>query len=119
VGEIEQKQNDLIKWLKLSYAMKLEDGVMSVKIGDQWIPLDDLNTATQIDLGVDICLSWPNKVKIITIENANSLDPNTMKTIKAKIEKNDAQCFLETVYKTWYESIIIEDGTNFIPSPKK
>ena len=82
---------------------------MSVHIDDQRIPLDELNTAAQLDLGVDICLSWPNQVKIITIENANALDPKTMERIKAKIEAKEAQCFLETVYKTGYESITIQD----------
>ena len=57
IKEIETQQNDLVKELDLSYKIKLEDGVMSVFVDDQRIPLDELNTAAQLDLGVDICLS--------------------------------------------------------------
>ncbi len=109
---VETKQNSLMEQIQLSYPMRYEDWVMRVKIEENRIPLDDLNTASQLDLWVDICLSWPNKVKIITIENANALDPKTMKRIKEKIEKAEAQCFLETVYKTGYESITIVDWAN-------
>ena len=70
VLEIEQLQNDLIKDLNLSYKLKLEEGVMYVEVNENWIPLDELNTAQQLEIGVDICLSWPNEIKIITIENA-------------------------------------------------
>lgn len=109
VKEVEERQNALIHDLDISYKIKIEEGIMYVSQDDQWIALDDLNTAAQLDLWVDICLSGPNKIKIITIENANSLDPSTMEKIKAKIEAGQAQCFLETVYKTGYESITIED----------
>ena len=109
VKEIEQKQNDLIKDLNLSYQLKLEEGIMYVFVHDSRIPLDELNTAQQLEIGVDICLSWPNEIKIITIENANALDPNTLERVREKIESNQAQCFLETVYSTGYDEIIIED----------
>lgn len=109
VKEIEQKQNDLIKDLNLSYQLKLEEGVMYVEVNQNWIPLDELNTAQQLEIGVDICLSWPNEIKIITIENANALDPNTLERVREKIESNQAQCFLETVYSTGYDEITIED----------
>ena len=109
VKEIEQKQNDLIKDLNLSYKLKLEEGVMYVEVNQNWIPLDELNTAQQLEIGVDICLSWPNEIKIITIENANALDPNTLESVREKIESNQAQCFLETVYSTGYDEITIED----------
>lgn len=109
VKEIEQKQNDLIKDLNLSYQLKLEEGVMYVFVHDNRIPLDELNTAQQLEIGVDICLSWPNEIKIITIENANALDPNTLERVREKIESNQAQCFLETVYSTGYDEIVIED----------
>ena len=109
VKEIEQKQNDLIKDLNLSYKLKLEEGVMFVEVNQNWIPLDELNTAQQLEIGVDICLSWPNEIKIITIENANALDPNTLERVREKIESNQAQCFLETVYSTGYDEITIED----------
>lgn len=109
VKEIEQKQNDLIKDLNLSYKLKLEDWVMFVEVNQNWIPLDELNTAQQLEIGVDICLSWPNEIKIITIENANALDPNTLERVREKIESNQAQCFLETVYSTGYDEITIED----------
>lgn len=111
VKEIEQKQNDLIKDLNLSYQLKLEEGVMYVYVHDNRIPLDELNTAQQLEIGVDICLSWPNEIKIITIENANALDPNTLERVREKIESNQAQCFLETVYSTGYDEIVIEDWT--------
>ena len=111
VKEIEQKQNDLIKDLNLSYKLKLEEGVMFVEVNQNWIPLDELNTAQQLEIGVDICLSWPNEIKIITIENANALDPNTLERVREKIESNQAQCFLETVYSTGYDEITIEDWT--------
>lgn len=111
VKEIEQKQNDLIKDLNLSYKLKLEEGIMYVEVNQNWIPLDELNTAQQLEIGVDICLSWPNEIKIITIENANALDPNTLERVREKIESNQAQCFLETVYSTWYDEITIEDWT--------
>lgn len=111
VKEIEQKQNDLIKDLNLSYKLKLEEGVMYVEVNQNWIPLDELNTAQQLEIGVDICLSWPNEIKIITIENANALDPNTLERVREKIESNQAQCFLETVYSTGYDEITIEDWT--------
>lgn len=110
VKQIEEKQNQLVKDINISYDVKVEEWVMSVMIDEMRVPLDDLNTAAQLDLGVDICLNWPNKVKILTIENANALDPKTMERIKAKIEEKEGQCFLETVYQTWYESITIEDG---------
>ena len=109
VKEIEQKQNDLIKDINLSYQLKLEEGVMYVEVNQNWIPLDELNTAQQLEIGVDICLSWPNEIKIITIENANALDPNTLERVREKIESNQAQCFLETVYSTGYDEITIED----------
>ena len=109
VKEIEQKQNDLIKDLNLSYQLKLEEGIMYVFVHENRIPLDELNTAQQLEIGVDICLSWPNEIKIITIENANALDPNTLERVREKIESNQAQCFLETVYSTGYDEIIIED----------
>lgn len=111
VKEIEQKQNDLIQDLNLSYKLKLEEGVMYVEVNQNWIPLDELNTAQQLEIGVDICLSWPNEIKIITIENANALDPNTLERVREKIESNQAQCFLETVYSTGYDEIVIEDWT--------
>lgn len=111
VLEIEQLQNDLIKDLNLSYKLKLEDWVMYVEVNQNWIPLDELNTAQQLEIGVDICLSWPNEIKIITIENANALDPNTLERVREKIESNQAQCFLETVYSTGYDEITIEDWT--------
>lgn len=111
VKDIEQKQNDLIKDLNLSYKLKLEEGVMYVEVNQNWIPLDELNTAQQLEIGVDICLSWPNEIKIITIENANALDPNTLERVREKIESNQAQCFLETVYSTGYDEITIEDWT--------
>lgn len=111
VLEIEQLQNDLIKDLNLSYKLKLEDWVMYVEVNENWIPLDELNTAQQLEIGVDICLSWPNEIKIITIENANALDPNTLERVREKIESNQAQCFLETVYSTGYDEITIEDWT--------
>ena len=111
VLEIEQLQNDLIKDLNLSYKLKLEDWVMYVEVNENWIPLDELNTAQQLEIGVDICLSWPNEIKIITIENANALDPNTLERVREKIESNQAQCFLETVYSTGYDEIVIEDWT--------
>ena len=109
VKEIEQKQNDLIKDLNLSYQLKLEEGIMYVFVHENRIPLDELNTAQQLEIGVDICLSWPNEIKIITIENANALDPNTLERVREKIESNQAQCFLETVYSTGYDEITIED----------
>lgn len=109
VLEIEQLQNDLIKDLNLSYKLKLEDWVMYVEVNENWIPLDELNTAQQLEIWVDICLSWPNEIKIITIENANALDPNTLERVREKIESNQAQCFLETVYSTGYDEITIED----------
>lgn len=111
VKAIEEKQNDLIKDLNLSYKLKLEDWVMYVEVNENWIPLDELNTAQQLEIGVDICLSWPNEIKIITIENANALDPNTLERVREKIESNQAQCFLETVYSTGYDEITIEDWT--------
>ena len=109
VKEIEQKQNDLIKDLNLSYQLKLEEGIMYVFVHENRISLDELNTAQQLEIGVDICLSWPNEIKIITIENANALDPNTLERVREKIESNQAQCFLETVYSTGYDEIVIED----------
>ena len=109
VKAIEEQQNDLIKDLNLSYKLKLEEGIMYVFVHENWIPLDELNTAQQLEIGVDICLSWPNEIKIITIENANALDPNTLERVREKIESNQAQCFLETVYSTWYDEIVIED----------
>lgn len=109
VKEIEQQQNDLIRSLDIWYELKLEDGVMSLKVEDTWIPLDELNKALQIELAVDICLKWPNKIKVITIEDANTLDPQTLERIREKIEKFGAQCFLETVYNTGYEEITIKD----------
>lgn len=109
VKDIEDKQNDLIKEIGISYDMKVEDWVMSVKVDDVRVPLDDLNTAAQLDLWVDICLNWPNKIKIITIENANALDPNTMERIKKKIENKQGQCFLETVYQVDYDTITVQD----------
>ena len=109
VKEIEQKQNDLIKDLNLSYQLKLEEGIMYVFVHENRIPLDELNTAQQLEIGVDICLSGPNEIKIITIENANALDPNTLERVREKIESNQAQCFLETVYSTGYDEIVIED----------
>lgn len=111
VKEIEQKQNDLIKDLNLSYQLKLEEGIMYVFVHENRIPLDELNTAQQLEIGVDICLSGPNEIKIITIENANALDPNTLERVREKIESNQAQCFLETVYSTGYDEIVIEDWT--------
>lgn len=108
---IDQKQNMLIEWLDLTYKMKLEDWIMYVLQDEDYIPLDELNTATQLDIGIDICLSGPNKIKILTIENANALDPKTLEKVKEKILKNDVQCFLETVYHTAYESITIENWT--------
>lgn len=111
VKAIEEQQNDLIKDLNLSYQLKLEEGIMYVYIHDNRIPLDELNTAQQLEIGVDICLSGPNEIKIITIENANALDPNTLERVREKIESNQAQCFLETVYSTGYDEIVIEDWT--------
>ena len=111
VKAIEEKQNDLIKDLNLSYQLKLEEGIMYVFVHENRIPLDELNTAQQLEIGVDICLSWPNEIKIITIENANALDPNTLERVREKIESNQAQCFLETVYSTGYDEIVIEDWT--------
>lgn len=109
VKAIEEQQNDLIKDLNLSYQLKLEEGIMYVYVHENRIPLDELNTAQQLEIGVDICLSWPNEIKIITIENANALDPNTLERVREKIESNQAQCFLETVYSTGYDEIVIED----------
>lgn len=109
VKEIQDEQNRLIEWIKLSYELKIEDGVMYAFDDGMWIPIDELNKAKQLEIGIDVCLSWPNKVKIITIEDANSLDPNTLEKIKQKIEKEEAQCFIETVYNTGHESIVIED----------
>lgn len=109
VKAIEEQQNDLIKDLNLSYQLKLEEGIMYVFVHENRIPLDELNTAQQLEIGVDICLSWPNEIKIITIENANALDPNTLERVREKIESNQAQCFLETVYSTGYDEIVIED----------
>lgn len=111
VKAIEEQQNDLIKDLNLSYQLKLEEGIMYVFAHENRIPLDELNTAQQLEIGVDICLSWPNEIKIITIENANALDPNTLERVREKIESNQAQCFLETVYSTGYDEIVIEDWT--------
>lgn len=111
VKAIEEQQNDLIKDLNLSYQLKLEEGIMYVFVHENRIPLDELNTAQQLEIGVDICLSGPNEIKIITIENANALDPNTLERVREKIESNQAQCFLETVYSTGYDEIIIEDWT--------
>lgn len=111
VKAIEEKQNDLIKDLNLSYQLKLEEGIMYVFVHENRIPLDELNTAQQLEIGVDICLSGPNEIKIITIENANALDPNTLERVREKIESNQAQCFLETVYSTGYDEIVIEDWT--------
>lgn len=112
VLEIESQQNELVKDLPLEYKVKVEDWVMSILVGETWIPLDELNTALQLEIGVDICLNWPNKIKIITIENANALDPNTLERVRQKIEKHQAQCFLETVYSTGYNEIIIKDWEN-------
>lgn len=109
VKDIEQQQNDLIRSLDIWYELRLEDGVMSLKVEDTWIPLDELNKALQIELAVDICLKWPNKIKVITIEDANTLDPQTLERIREKIEKLEAQCFLETVYNTGYEEITIKN----------
>lgn len=109
VKAIEEQQNDLIKDLNLSYQLKLEEGIMYVFVHENRIPLDELNTAQQLEIGVDICLSGPNEIKIITIENANALDPNTLERVREKIESNQAQCFLETVYSTGYDEIVIED----------
>lgn len=109
VKAIEEQQNDLIKDLNLSYQLKLEEGIMYVFVNENRIPLDELNTAQQLEIGVDISLSWPNEIKIITIENANALDPNTLERVREKIESNQAQCFLETVYSTGYDEIVIED----------
>ena len=109
VKAIEEQQNALIKDLNLSYQLKLEEGIMYVYVHENRIPLDELNTAQQLEIGVDICLSWPNEIKIITIENANALDPNTLERVREKIESNQAQCFLETVYSTGYDEIVIED----------
>ena len=109
VKAIEEQQNNLIKDLNLSYQLKLEEGIMYVFVHENRIPLDELNTAQQLEIGVDICLSWPNEIKIITIENANALDPNTLERVREKIESNQAQCFLETVYSTGYDEIVIED----------
>ncbi len=109
VKAIEEQQNELIKDLNLSYQLKLEEGIMYVFVHENRIPLDELNTAQQLEIGVDICLSWPNEIKIITIENANALDPNTLERVREKIESNQAQCFLETVYSTGYDEITIED----------
>lgn len=109
VKDLEQQQNDLIRSLDIWHELKLEDWVMSLKVEDTWIPLDELNKALQIELAVDICLKWPNKIKVITIEDANTLDPQTLERIRLKIEKFEAQCFLETVYNTWYEEITIKD----------
>ncbi len=50
VKEIEDKQNELVKEIDISYDMQVEDGVMSVKVDDVRVPLDDLNTAAQLDL---------------------------------------------------------------------
>lgn len=110
VKAIEQQQNSLIDWLDVSYKMKLEDWTLYIKEKWKRIALDEMNTASQIDFAIDVCLSWPNQVKIITIENANSLDPKTMQKVKEKIEEKEWQCFLETVYKTDFETITITNA---------
>ena len=57
VKAIEEQQNELIKDLNLSYQLKLEEGIMYVFVHENRIPLDELNTAQQLEIGVDICLS--------------------------------------------------------------
>jgi len=104
---VETEQNNLIEWLKLWYKFKLENWVMSVLIEKNRIPLDELNKALQIEIWVEICLNWPNEIKIITIEDANALDPKTLENIKKKIEKKNAQCFLEVVYAVEHDMIEI------------
>lgn len=109
VKNIQEKQNDLISWIKLWYDIIVEEWVMMVKANWVYVPIDELNTASQLELATEICLSWPNEVKIITIENANALDPKNMEKVKKMVEKKWWQCFLETVYPTKYDVINIED----------
>lgn len=109
IKDIEKSQNNMLKDLNIWYKLRLEDWIMSVFIKDNWIPLDELNKAMQLELWVDIALNWPNQIKIITIEDANSLDPKTLENIKKKVEDKWAQCFIETVYDTWYDKITIQE----------
>lgn len=109
VKNLEDQQNTLVSWLNMSYPMKVQEGKFYVQVWSDRLMLDELNKALQLEIWIDACLNWPNKIKIITIEDANSLDPQTLQRIKDKVEKADAQCFLETVYTTWYEEIIIKD----------
>lgn len=109
IKDIEKSQNNMLKDLNIWYKLRLEDWIMSVFIKDSWIPLDELNKALQLELWVDIALNWPNQIKIITIEDANSLDPKTLESIKKKVEDKWAQCFIETVYDTWYDKITIQE----------
>lgn len=110
VKTIEDQMNDIVSSLPISYRLKVVDWVMMVESNGWLVPLDDLNKAAQLDLGVEICLAWPNKVKIITIEDANALDPNSLASVQKRVEEAGGQCWLETVYQTDYESIVIEDG---------
>jgi hypothetical protein len=100
----------LIEDLNIPYKLKVIEGVMNVQEWDKRIPLDEINQAKQLEIWVDICLKWPNEVKIITIENANALDPNTLARVKEKVEEAGAQAFLETVYHVWENEIVIENG---------
>lgn len=68
-----------------------------------------LNTATKIELWIDLVLASWSPLKVIRVEQGGEFDVKMLASVKEKILENDFQIFIERPIIDEYNSIVISD----------
>ncbi len=80
------------------------------------IPLSQVNSAKQLEVGVAVSMALNPKLRVIRM-NGNDLDADSLAIISKLVEDNDYQAWIERVDDTGKVGICIEDG--MVVEPKQ
>lgn len=74
------------------------------------IPINQINTAEQIKVGVAVSMALNPTLKVLRISDGSLLDSNSLKIIDSLVKEKDYQCWLEKVDESGKVGIYIEEG---------
>lgn len=74
------------------------------------LPLIQASHAEKLRISVAILIAENPKLRVMRVENGESLDPDSLKLFRSLLKGNDWQCLMETVDVSGKVGVIIEDG---------
>ena len=76
----------------------------------QGVPFSQASSAEQIRVSVAMAMAMNPKLRVLRIKDGSLLDAETLEALRAQVEENDFQLWLERVGNADEGAVIIDDG---------